>query len=662
MRQHLSIKIFILLIFLFVFSGVSWVFYTYYKHSSTTITELFTANFQKNALNLQHLIDNNEDRSYSQIKAQLDSRVSLSKSIKDIHIFNNKHQLLYATSRANILYDRERCIPVTKLNTQNILTTECYSLKSVTYDGLKTLYDDVHIHMSQEYLDSLLVNQKRAMLNIFFLIITIVALLVWYFIQKYLSNPLETLRQFAYYHNKIPDEMFIEEFESIRYSLDITFNRLEKEQKELYELSTRDPLSGLYNRISLVEKIEWLIANHKRTKTEFALLFFDLDNFKDINDIMGHNIGDGALQYLSKILVASIRETDFASRVGGDEFVIVIPDLDAQTKAIEVIRRIQKRLNTPFMTQELKHYLTASVGISIFPKDAQDVHTLLKNADIAMYKAKELGKNNFRFFTEELNKQIHEKVMMQNLLVEAFEKGYFELYYQPKTDVQSGKIIACEALIRLVHPLKGVIPPNEFISVAEENNFIITLGEWVIEEAVKQVQAWEGTPYEDIVISINISAKQFLDTNFVQKLAKQTQNIDKTKLDIELTESVFVNHFDEQNILLQKIKELGFTLSLDDFGTGYSSLSYLKEISFDTLKIDKAFIDDLEKENGAQFVQIIVEIAHMFHFHVVAEGVETEEQRAYLESIACDFYQGYLCSKPLPIKQFEELIKSQYNF
>ncbi len=656
MRKTFSIKAFLVFIFVLLFIGVSGIFYNYYLYSTDTITKLFISNFQKNVLNLQHTMDDNDDPSYGQVKADIDEKVSLSKSINDVHIFSDKQKLLYSTSRDIFSFTNEHCIPMSQLNDINIFSTECYSFKTLRYSGLKSIHDDVFLHMSQKYLNSLLRDQQIVMMQIFIITTLIVSLLIWYLTRKYISQPLSRLREFAYYHDKVPKNMSITELESIRYSLDITFKRLEREQKELYKLSTKDPLSGLYNRLSLTEKVEWLIANNKRTKTQFALLFFDLDNFKNINDTMGHNIGDKALQYTSKILLDSIRETDFASRIGGDEFVIVIPDLDAESKALEVINRIQHKMLQAFQTDKYKYYLTASIGIATFPKDGEDIHELLKNADIAMYKAKELGKNSYHFFTEELNTLVHEHSNMQNLLIEAYDNNYFELYYQPKTDITSKKVVACEALIRLIHPEHGLIPPDAFISIAEETSFIIKLGEWIIDTAVKQIKKWEETPYKDIIISINVSAKQFQDSNFLEKLDKKTQDIDRSKLDIELTESVFVDNFDQKNLLLGQIKDLGFTLSLDDFGTGYSSLSYLKEIPFDTLKIDKAFIDDLEKENGAEFVKMIIQIAHMFNLEVVAEGVETEEQRAFLQTLSCDLYQGYLCSKPVPVKQFEELI------
>jgi EAL domain-containing protein (putative c-di-GMP-specific phosphodiesterase class I) len=249
------------------------------------------------------------------------------------------------------------------------------------------------------------------------------------------------------------------------------------------------------------------------------------------------------------------------------------------------------------------------------------------------------------------------KVSMQKLLIDALDNGYFELYYQPKVDVKLNKIKSCEALIRLNDPARGMIPPNDFISIAEENNFILKLGDWIIRQSVNQIKLWENTIYKDIKISINVSAKQFQDKNLVQKIDMYTKDINRSLIDLELTESVFINDFDKNYEVISQLKSLGFTLSLDDFGTGYSSLSYLKKIPFDTIKIDKTFIDDIEYEDGRNFTDMIVDIAKNLDMEIVAEGVENKEQLKYLKSINCDTYQGYLCSRPLKIEKFEELYK-----
>jgi EAL domain-containing protein (putative c-di-GMP-specific phosphodiesterase class I) len=324
-----------------------------------------------------------------------------------------------------------------------------------------------------------------------------------------------------------------------------------------------------------------------------------------------------------------------------------------------VLKRIQTKLSEPILFGTHSYAVTVSIGITIYPKDGRDATTLLKHADIAMYKAKALGKNNFHFFTENLNEEIQNKIHTQQLIEKGLKKGYFKLFYQPKVDIKTDKIVACEALIRLFDPQKGMIPPNEFISIAEESGLIIPLGEWIIQEAVKQLKEWKNTPFDNIKLSINVSGTQFQNPHFLTSLQKVVSDIDTSKLDIELTESVLINDFDAKFEKINTIKKMGISLSLDDFGTGYSSLSYLKRIPFDTLKIDKSFIDDLEKEQDKSFVNMIIGIADDLNMEVVAEGVESQKQLDYLASIGCEQYQGYYCSKPLPVEEFEKLFLSR---
>jgi diguanylate cyclase (GGDEF)-like protein len=662
MKHSLSIKLFSLVTILLLILGISFVFLNFYNHSKENIESLLTSNIQTNSLKLKHYLDTNlQDQNINQIKSHLDLLSNVNDSIENIYIYNEKRVPIYSSDRNFDTYDSTNCIPIFEILNNDIFHNSCYTISTKFYKGLKPFYYSTHIYLSQTYLDSLFYDQTMELLFEYFITVILMFFITWLIISKVIKTPLEKLRQYAYYENKPPQPFYIQEIESIRYSLEMTFNRLHKEQQELYSLSTRDQLSGLYNKRSLIEKMDWLISEKSRKKEKFAVMFIDLDNFKTVNDSMGHNIGDKVLQEVSNQLLASVRKHDIVSRIGGDEFVVVLSQIDIDTRIIEVIERIRTTILTPILLQSIKYQITASMGIALYPKDGTDTNTLMRNADIAMYKSKELGKNIYHFFTDSYNVDIQQKVSIQNLLIEALENHYFELYYQPKVDIKTQKVSSCEALIRLIHPKKGLISPNEFISIAEENNFIVPLGYWVIEESVRQLKAWRNTPFQDIKVSINLSAKQFQDTQLISKLKEYTQDIDRSKLDIELTESVFVNSFDSQHTIINEIKKLGFSLSLDDFGTGYSSLSYLKNIPFNTLKIDKTFIDDLETEKGKEFVRMIINIAVSLGLEVVAEGVETEKQKAYLDSVNCKCYQGYLFSKPLPIEGFEMLLKSKKN-
>ncbi len=406
-----------------------------------------------------------------------------------------------------------------------------------------------------------------------------------------------------------------------------------------------------------MEKINWFISKNKRSKSRFAIIFLDIDNFKNINDTKGHDIGDKVLIHISKLLLGAVRENDVVSRIGGDEFVIVLPEFEDDMVIIEVVQRIKDALSKPLkLDSNIYDSITASMGLTIYPKDGEDATTLLKNADIAMYKAKELGKNNYHFFTDSLNEIIQEKVHMQKLMANALENGNFKLFFQPKVDIKTSKIVSCEALIRLIDPKEGLVPPVKFIPLAEESGFIIPLGEWIIKEAIRDIKSWSNTSLSKVKVSINISAVQFRDKKLLETIKEYIEYIDASKLDIELTESVLMSNFDENIRIINKIKELGISLSLDDFGTGYSSLSYLKKIPFDTIKIDKSFIDDIEYDKQEKlFVNMIISIAKELGLSVVAEGVETKGQLKYLKGTECEIYQGFLCSKPLPKEEFEKL-------
>ena len=656
--KSISIKRFIMTGVLALVVGMGFIYYDFYNTTKTNIAKLLKDDIQNNSFDIKHFLNSElKISNINTLKAHLDSIVSSNNLIKNLEIINNLNRVIYSTDRKTKRLNL-KCLNISELSANNVLKTKCYSFSTTLYNGLEPYYYTSNIYINEDYVNKLL-DENIVRNIIYFLLFSYIFITIfWYFLKKIIILPLEELRQYAYYSSQTPKEFFINEIESIRYSLSMTFSRLKKEQEELYNLSTRDKLSGLYNRMSLMEKMNWIISNSERTGEKFAIIFLDLDNFKTINDSMGHDFGDKILIEVSNILLKSVRENDIVSRLGGDEFVVVLSqNIEDETKIVEVLDRIKKYLSIPVTFDDYKYYLTASMGVSIYPRDGRDVTTLLKNADIAMYKAKNLGKNNYHFFTDSLDAEIQMKVSMQKLLIDALDNGYFELYYQPKVDVKLNKIKSCEALIRLNDPARGMIPPNDFISIAEENNFILKLGDWIIRQSVNQIKLWENTIYKDIKISINVSAKQFQDKNLVQKIDMYTKDINRSLIDLELTESVFINDFDKNYEVISQLKSLGFTLSLDDFGTGYSSLSYLKKIPFDTIKIDKTFIDDIEYEDGRNFTDMIVDIAKNLDMEIVAEGVENKEQLKYLKSIKCDTYQGYLCSRPLKIEKFEELYR-----
>lgn len=502
--------------------------------------------------------------------------------------------------------------------------------------------------------------KNREEFFIYFGFLPIFGFFLFYIVfRKYITIPLEKLRQLAYYNNKIPKAFKIRELESIRHSMVDSFSRLENEKKEFFLMARTDSLSGLANRNSLQEFLDRLIPTAKRKKEEFAFLFLDLDHFKTINDSLGHNIGDELLQKISSILKKVLRPNDFIARVGGDEFVLIIQDFKSNLELTNIIKRVQKQLSKPWVIQTHPVETTCSIGIAIFPQDGKDQISLMKSADIAMYEAKKHGRNQYHFFTKELNDKLLKIINLNKQMRIALKNGDYQLFYQPKVCLKDSKIIGVEALIRWIDKEKGFIPPSDFIPLAEENDFIIELGDWIVEEALNQYLDWKNKGI-DIVMSINISAKQFLQNRFAENLIEKinSKKIEPNRIILELTEYILIDQNNSVYSTLRKLNEFGVSISLDDFGTGYSSLSYLKKYPIDYLKIDKSFIDDSCNSQGKVFIETIVKMGQTLNMKIVAEGVETQEQVEYLKSISCNLYQGYYFSKPIKAKELEEFYKS----
>jgi diguanylate cyclase (GGDEF)-like protein len=652
----MSIKKFFLLLITLVVLALIFLFYDFYLREKEITNRLIKTNLQSEVLNLNAFLRKNfAPDAVGSIASQLDSHTISDKIIAYIKIVDDKNKTLYTSPQYNQKrqHDKQRCLPITDIMQSKLSQVACYDFYIKHHQNLQQHLYHVIVGIDREYIRQLQTKEAIYMLRITLAFTVLFFVLVYFLAEKYLIVPLEALRNYAYYSEFAPKEFFIKEFESIRYSLEMTFKRLKTEQKNLYTLSTQDPLTGLYNRNDLKSQVKRILASAKRGNKQFAIIFLDLDNFKNINDSIGHHFGDVILKKVADVLRLAIRENDIPARIGGDEFLVVLPEIDTEAHVVDVLQRIKKHLSAPIHINNERYKVTVSMGVALFPKDGTDFNTLLKHADIAMYKAKELGKNNYQFFTDTLNEMVQKKIQMHSLLSEALEQGYFQLFYQPKVDIGTQKIVACEALLRLVHPQEGIIAPDRFIPLAEESGMIVSIGEWIVQEACQQINRWQQTPLAGIKLSINVSGVQLAEKDFLQMLQHHTHCIHDAQLDIELTESVFIGDFDTKIQLLHQIKALGVTLSLDDFGTGYSSLSYLRTIPFDTLKIDKSFIDSMQ-ENKA-FINMIIGIAKDLQLEVVAEGVENEEQLAYLKEMQCEQYQGYLCSKPLPAIAFEKL-------
>ncbi|WP_207562741.1 putative bifunctional diguanylate cyclase/phosphodiesterase [Sulfurimonas aquatica] len=505
-----------------------------------------------------------------------------------------------------------------------------------------------------------LFNETKLSFFFYFGLFPIVLLyLSWTIIKYSIVKPLEKLRAYAYHQSDIPKKLYIHEMEAIRSSMVQTFSRLDREQKELYKMARTDILSGLANRVSLKEYLERLILDSDYDKKEFAFLFLDLDHFKSVNDELGHLVGDELLTVVSSRVQELLPENSFIARVGGDEFVIILHNYASLTSLTSLMDQLQGCIANQWIIQSHPIHITSSIGIAFYPKDARDLTTLMQHSNVAMYEAKKKGRAQYHFYTEVLNKKVQNTIALDKDMRKALENKEYELYYQPKTDVESGRIIGAEALIRWNSPDRGFVGPNVFIPLAEENGFIIELGNWVLQEAVNQQLEWKQKGM-DITISVNVATKQLLDNAFeyVFTSIMDMSGVDPSKIDIEITEYLFLKETQKSLRVLNMIHDYGSTISLDDFGTGYSSLSYLKRFPIDNLKIDKVFMDDYATEDGAVFVETIVKMGQTLKLHVIAEGIEEKEQVEYLSSIGCVAYQGYYCSKPLNVNEFEKFYKA----
>jgi diguanylate cyclase (GGDEF)-like protein/PAS domain S-box-containing protein len=449
-------------------------------------------------------------------------------------------------------------------------------------------------------------------------------------------------------------------------SMDITA-RKQAEEKLLHQ-AYFDELTGLGNRNYLMEQLGRSLAQAGRHNHYNALLFFDLDNFKIINDSLGHQAGDVLLKEVGERLSRTIREEDTVARLGGDEFVLIVNDLGAlQSEAAEqahtVAEKVRKALAVPYRLGEQEHHITLSVGISMFPTEGNDVNDILKHADTAMYRAKEAGRNAIRFFIPSMQAAAEERLRMQNLLRYAIPHDQLRVHFQPQYD-HEGTLLGAECLLRWKHPQLGVISPARFIPVAEDSGQIIDIGTWVLHESCKTLKRWQTKGKSDITLSVNVSPRQFHQPGFVKQVTGIIHEtaIDPRFLELELTESILVEHIEDVTEKMQTLKELGVRFAIDDFGTGYSSLAYLKRLPLDRLKIDQSFIREVTTEpSDALIVETIIAMATHLELEVIAEGVETEAQLDFLFKRGCAMYQGYFFSRPLTREQFDVYLSHSHS-
>ena len=454
------------------------------------------------------------------------------------------------------------------------------------------------------------------------------------------------------FKGKLDRELLIR---SMQYSIE-----RKRYQEQLEHQANYDVLTGLPNRNLLQDRLKRAVFA-QRDARPIAVVFIDLDHFKFINDSLGHTQGDKLLAIIAERLASIVREGDTVARLGGDEFVLVLNDQNKEDVIFRAMQRVLNKVSEPMTIDGQELYITCSAGVSLYPADAPDVETLLKNADVAMYRAKEHGRNNFQFYTPEMNDLANERLALEHSLRRALERNELLLHYQPKVNLETGMIVGAEALLRWQHPEWGLIAPERFIPIAEETGLIVQIGAWVIRTACNQARLWQDAGLPPVVMSVNLSARQFRQESFVKVVTQilHETGLKPEQLEMELTESMLMHNANAAISILAGLKSIGVRLSLDDFGTGYSSLSYLSRLPIDTLKIDRSFVqhigDQDECDNGI-LAQAIISLGHSLNLTVIAEGVETGEQLKFLKAHQCDEVQGFYFCKPTVAGEFAKML------
>jgi diguanylate cyclase (GGDEF)-like protein len=435
---------------------------------------------------------------------------------------------------------------------------------------------------------------------------------------------------------------------------------------QIFQLTHNDALTGLINRTTAESQLDQMLTSARRDGGLVAVILLDLDNFKQFNDTLGHAVGDGLLVQIASRLRDSVRASDVIARLGGDEFLIIAPDIDNAMSVSAIASKIRRALAEPHQIDSHLLYATATIGISLFSSDGDDAETLIRNAETAMYKAKSLGRDTFKFFAATMNAAAHERLKLENALRLALEETtlqyapQFRVHFQPQMDITTGRITGLEALARWQAPEFGMVPPSTFIQIAEETGLIQPLGDWIFWEACRQLRAFKDQGVTDMRVAVNLSTQQLRNENLpaVVRGALACYGLSPTELELEITESVAMHNPELTKAILGQLHELGIVLAIDDFGTGYSSLSYLKHLPIHRLKIDRSFVRDItSNHDDVAICSAIIVHGHELGLDIIAEGVETEPQRDYLKRLNCDLLQGFLYSKPLPAEEVVDFLR-----
>jgi diguanylate cyclase (GGDEF)-like protein len=589
------------------------------------------------------------------LKAYLDRQKAGSRMIKEVYVVKEDGTLLRTS---DYLYEKNtfkegNTVSLRQLNTDNISDIDLLRSDIKVIDHDKIVYYSIYVKMDNKYItDSV---QQRIGVQIIYPLLFFIGVVIFYllYIKKMIMKPIMIVDDFLRgIVQKIP-KFYILEFNHLS-------QNLQNNLKELKELAYFDTLTGVNNRKAIEEILEKKIIETKKNKNPFAVAMIDLDHFKKVNDSYGHHIGDLLLKEIAEVLQSEIRIVDNIGRLGGDEFLIIIDCIDTADISMKLQRLITK-FKEPFRIEGDDITIGMSIGVVMCPEDGNDMTTLLKHVDMAMYQAKHEGRNRVVFFSKELGKKIESEIELEKEIRYAFEHNEFRLEYQPIIDINSGKVVAVEALIRWEHPVKGTIYPTEFIPFVEKGCCVKEIGVWVFDRACKQQKEWLKRGI-DVNMSINLSVKHMHASNFydVMKAIIKKHDTDINKISLEITEYTLMEYRETTMRVLDKMQHDGMTFRLDDFGTGYSSLTYLKDTPISSIKIDKSFIDEITpNKQPVHLLNAIINLSHAIDVTTIAEGVEEAYQVEYLREIGCDMIQGYYYSKALDSKAFESYYLSR---
>ncbi len=475
------------------------------------------------------------------------------------------------------------------------------------------------------------------------------------------AEPIEVLQCATALSRKWQNERLVrEQMERLEHVITVRTSGLEAANRQLRHLATHDALTGLPNRVLLDDRLTQAVAHADRDGRSFALMVCDLDRFKLVNDSLGHAAGDQLLQEVARRLTGLVRSVDTVARLGGDEFVLLITSIQDSEDARRVAAQAIEVLQTPVRIAGIDVHTSPSIGIAFYPADGRTIEALTAHADAAMYCAKQRGRGNVQCYEGGMNAGSEDRVQLESDLHNAIALKQFELYYQPKVNTATGTVRSAEALIRWIHPERGLIPPDGFIPLAEECGLIGAIGDWVVREACRQARAWQDSGMAPLRVSVNLSPSQFRGSGLTQSIrsALEAANLHPQYLEVELTESAVMSNPEESIAILEQLSTMGVLVSVDDFGSGYSSMSYLRRFPIDKLKIDRVFINEIaSRPEDASIVRAIVSLAHSLRLKVVAEGVETPAQLDFLKDVGCDEYQGFHFSRPVPAIEFERIVR-----